>query len=75
MALKRDWSMNSPYWLTVKSENFEKGDVIRLLRSGIYQVGVILSIESYYVPIVQVLTENDIVSFQLGEYERKLVSE
>ncbi len=67
--------MNSPYWLIVKSKNFDKGDVIRLLRSGIYQVGVILSIESYYAPIVQVLTENDIVSFQLGEYETKLVNE
>ena len=75
MDLKRDWSMNSPYWLIVKSKNFDKGDVIRLLRSGICQVGVILSIESYHIPIVQVLTENDIVSFQLGEYERKLVNE
>lgn len=66
--------MNSPYWLTKQSKNFEKGDIICLFYEGTQHVVIILTDITSPFETVPLLIKNTVICLRLFETERKLVN-
>jgi hypothetical protein len=67
--------MNSPHWLTVKSEYFKRGDIIALFYEGKLCIAILLADIINSFNSVFLLIKNNVICLRLFKTERKLVNE